>query len=194
MIREDPEAAARMWAIHEAVQAASPDTLIFVQDETLVRLLPPLRQMWMRKGEQVRVPTPSHNADVCLYGVLELNSGDTFHAFHDKGRSDYTIRYLEQLQARYPEQPILLIWDQASYHTSQAVTTWLAQQTQITVLLLPKYAAELNPIESIWRQLKKQVAANLTRSLTAIKKAIDRFFRERQPIELLRMAGLLPSA
>lgn len=192
--REDPETTAIMKAICQAVLAATEDTLILIEDETILKLLPPLRQMWMRKGQQVRVPTPVQNDDVYLYGVLELNSGDSFYAFHDKGRSEYTIRYLEQLQETYPDQPILLLWDQARYHTSQAVENWLAQQSQITVMLLPKYAAELNPIESIWRQLKKQVAANLTRSLEAIKKAVERFFREHQPIDLLKMAGLVPSS
>jgi transposase len=188
--REDPEAKALMAAICQAILSASADTLIFIEDETTLKLLPPLRQMWMRKGQQVRVPTPASNEDICLYGALELNSGDSFYAFHDQGRSEYTIRYLEQLQTQYPHQPILLIWDQARYHTSQAVEEWLAQQSPITVMLLPKYAAELNPVESIWRQLKKQVAANLTRSLAAIKKAVVRFFEEHQPIDLLRMAGL----
>jgi transposase len=192
--QEDPETAAIMKAICQAVLSASEDTLILIEDETILKMLPPLRQMWMRKGHQVRVPTPEENDDVYLYGVLELNSGDTFYAFHEKGRSEYTIRYLEQLQEKYPANPILLLWDQARYHTSQAVENWLAQQSQISVMLLPKYAAELNPIESIWRQLKKQVAANLTRSLEAIKKAIERFFREHQPIDLLKIAGLVPSS
>ena len=188
--REDPETATIMKSICQAVLSATEDTLILIEDETIFKTLPPLRQMWMKQGEQIRVPTPKENKNVYLYGVLELNSGNTFYAFHDKGRSEHTIRYLKQLQKEYAGQPILLIWDQARYHTSKAVRDWLSQQSQITVMLLPKYTAELNPIESIWRQIKKQVAANLTRSLKAIKKAVKRFFKEHQPIDLLRMAGL----
>lgn len=191
--RQDPQEAERMWAIWEAVLNAGDETLILIEDETIFKLLPPLRNMWMRQGQQVRVPTPPKNEDIYLYGTLELNTGDTFCAFQDKGRSDETIAYLEQLLKNYPEQPILLIWDQANYHTSQAVETWLAQQPRITMMLLPKYAAELNPVEHIWRQLKKQVAANLTRSLAAIKKAVKRFFEQHTPAELLTMAGLCPS-
>ena len=144
----------------------------------------------MRRGQQLRVPTPVQNDDLYLYGVLELNSGQTFHAFYDKGNSQATIAYLEELLAYHPEQPILLIWDQARYHTSQMVQKWLAAHPRLTTMLLPKYAAELNPIESIWRQLKNQVAANLTRSLDAIQAACDRFFEQHLPADLLRMAGL----
>jgi transposase len=191
VMREDPEEAELMWAIWEAIVAVTADTLIFVEDETILKLLPPLRRMWMRKGQQVKVPTPDQNDDVCLYGVLELNSGETFRAYHDNGRSDYTIAYLEQLLDRYPQRPILLIWDQATYHTSEAVEEWLAEHPRITTMELPKYAPELNPVEHIWRQLKDRVAANLTRSLESIQDACDRFFQQHCPGEILTMAGLV---
>jgi len=188
--REDPKAAERMWAIWEAVCHAGPETHIFLQDETILKTLPPLRRMWMRQGEQVRIATPQQNDSTSLYGVLELYSGDSFHAFFETGNSDHTIAYLEQLLAHYSKGPILLIWDQARYHTSQKVQDWLTQHPRLTVKLLPKYAAELNPVESIWRKLKNQVAANLTRSLEAIQIACDRFFQQHSSADLLRFAGL----
>lgn len=190
VLREDPRAAERMWAIYDAILNASPATRVLIEDETILKQLPPLRRMWMRRGQQVCIPTPPSNDDVCLYGVLELSSGDTFYDWHDKGRSDYTQAFLKALLAHYPTQPLLLIWDQANYHTSHAVENWLAEHPRVTVLLLPKYAAELNPVESIWRQLKQRVAANLTRTLDGIKAAAERFFEELQPADFLRMAGL----
>jgi len=192
--RADPQAAQRMQAISQAVFAASAETVILVEDETIFKTLPPLRQMWMRKGQQHQVPTPKQNEACHLYGVLDLDTGQLFHAFHPDGNSETTIAYLEQLLAHYPQQPILLIWDQARYHTSHRVRHWLAQQPRLTIRLLPKYAAELNPIEAIWRQLKDRVAANLTRSLDQIQHACERFFQQHRPIELLRLAGLLPSS
>lgn len=189
--RNDPQTVQRMQAIAQAVFRAKTETVILLEDETIFKTLPLLRQMWLRQGQQLRVPTPRQNDDVCLYGVLELNRGHAFHAFYDKGNSEATLAYLEQLLAHYPQQPILLIWDQARYHTSQMVEAWLAAQPRLTTMLLPKYAAELNPIESIWRQLKNQVAANLTRSLDTIQAACDRFFHQHRPADLLRMAGLV---
>jgi transposase len=159
-----------------------------------LKTLPPLRRMWMRLGQQLRVPTPKQNDDVWLYGALDLHTGHCFHSFCDKGNSEATITYLEQVLAHHPEQSILLIWDQARYHTSRKVEAWLATQPRLTTMLLPKYAAELNPVESIWRQLKDQVAANLTRSLEAIQHACDWFFEQRSPADLLRMAGLAASS
>jgi len=194
VMQEDPQGAELMWAIWETIRDAAEETLILIQDETTFKWLPPLRAMWMREGQQVRIPTPPANDSIALYGVLELESGDTFCAFHEKGRSDYTIAYLEQLLENYPRRQILLIWDQAKYHTSHAVEDWLAAHPRITVMLLPKYSPELNPIEQIWRQLKDQVAANLTRPLKAIREAVRKFFEQHRPIDLLRMAGLTTSS
>lgn len=190
VVREDPEAATRMWDIHQAVMGADEQTVILIEDETLLKTLPLLRRMWMRKGQQTRIPTPFQNDDVCLYGALELHRGEWVHAFYEKGKSEFTIAYLEHLLDQYPQQLILLIWDQARYHTSQLVTEWLANHDRIDTLLLPKYAPQLNPVEAIWRQLKDQVAANLTRSLSAIKDAADQFFQDLLPTDLLNMAGL----
>ena len=191
--REDPQTAQRMQAIGRAVFKAEPDTVILLEDETIFKTLPPLRRMWMRLGQQLRVPTPPQNDDICLYGVLELHTGHAFHAYYETGNSEATLAYLEQLLEHYPEQPILLIWDQAPYHTSHQVEEWLAAHPRLTTMLLPKHAAELNPVESLWRQLKDQVATNLTRSLEAIQAACDRFFDQQRPADLLKMAGLAPN-
>lgn len=122
---------------------------------------------------------------------MELLTGDTFHAPHDKGNSEYTLAFLKQLLDHFPDRSLLLLWDQARYHTSHKVQAWLADQPRLRVMLLPKYAAHLNPIEAIWRVLKDRVATNLTRSLDDIQQACDRFFEEHSPLVLLRLAGLL---
>jgi transposase len=45
--REDPQAAALMAAITQAVWKADAQTMTWVEDETKFRALPPLRNMWM---------------------------------------------------------------------------------------------------------------------------------------------------
>ena len=189
--REDPQAPERMDAIADAVFTASTDTVFLVQDETLFRSLPPLRNMWMRRGQQVRVPTPLQNDTLCLYGALELDTGHmvTSYSF-ERPDSDTTIAYLEDLLSEYPEQDIILIWDQATFHTSQATEAWLAEHDRLQVYLLPKYAPQLNPLETLWQHLKNRVAANLTRLVQTIKSACETFFQQQDAADMLQMAGL----
>lgn len=188
--REDPKAEERMDAIAKAIWNAGPQTICLVQDETKLGTLPPLRRMWMRKGQQVRIPTPKKNEKFYSYGALDLESGEWFDSLFEKANSDSTISYLESLLAAYPGKHIILIWDQATYHTSKRVKRWIAKHDRLTVLLLPKYSPEINPVENIWRVVKQRVAANLTRALEAIQDAYRAFFDGQHPQALLQTAGL----
>ncbi len=189
-VREDPLKAQRMRKIANVVLKKISEVKVWLQDETKFRTLPPLRQMWMKKGQQVRIPTPKSNDKFYSYGVLNLDDGDWFDAFFKKVNSDTTISFLEAFLQAYPNEEHILIWDQAKYHLSQKVTKWLDAEERVSVLLLPKYAAELNPVESIWRIVKQRVAANLTRTLDALKAAYRTFFEENTANDLLRFAGL----
>lgn len=188
---EDPAFEERMAAVEEALAEAegSDGVTVLFEDETDVRRLPPLRAMWMRRGEQARVPVPSGNAKFALYGVLDPHSGETFTAPYPKGRSDHTESFLDGLMERF-EGEVVLVWDQASWHTSKAVERVVAGYDRLRVLLLPKRAPQENPVEDLWRALKRIVAANLARGLDALKEACRRFFEGLTRQDALRLAGL----
>jgi transposase len=188
--REDPQAHEIMVGIARTMWRAEPDTVFLVQDETRFRTLPPLRRMWMRKGQQAHIATPYQNERFYSYGALELDSGSWVDGLFENANSEATIRYLEHLLAAYPDAPIVVIWDQAKYHTSQKVQGWIEQHERLKALLLPKYAPELNPVEHIWRVVKQRVAANLTRTVDSLKAAYRSFFDDQSAQDLLRTASL----
>ena len=185
---KDPRYEERMAAIEAALaRSEAAEVTVLFEDETDVRRLPPLRQMWMPRGEQAHVSVPESNGKFALYGVLNPHTGQTFTAPYPKGKSCYTEAFLEQVMARFKEQ-VLVIWDHASWHTSQAIEK--AGYERLQVLLLPKRAPQENPMEDLWRQLKGIVAANLERDLEALKGACRRFFERLTNDDALRMAGL----
>lgn len=52
--------------------------------------------------------------------------------------------------------PLIIIQDGARYHTSRAMQEFFTQhRDRLTVYQLPRYAPEFNPIEYLWRNLKK---------------------------------------
>jgi transposase len=54
-------------------------------------------------------------------------------------------------------QPILLIQDGAKYHTSAAMQRFFARHTKrLTVFQLPSYSPDYNPIEKLWKKVKKE--------------------------------------
>jgi len=189
---EDPRFEERMKAIKTALeraQATDEGPTVLFEDETTFRRLPPLRGMWMRRGQQARVKLPDSNGKFALYGVLNPLTGETFTAPYPKGKSCYTEAFLERLMQQV-QGKVLVIWDQASWHTSEWVEKVIEGYERLEVLLLPKRAPEENPIEDLWRHLKQMVAANLERSLDALKAAIEKFFEDRSESDILRMTGL----
>jgi transposase len=204
----DPDYAEHMRALIDALVTADLDTTILFEDETELRRFPPLRvqkflHMWMPVGEQWSVDVPAANdkfclygakfclygAKFCLYGALDMATGRTITEAYPKGTSSCTRAFVEHLLSEVEGQ-VLLIWDRARWHTSQAVEELLGLHERIETVLLPKRSPETNPVEDLWRQLKKTVAANLERSLDALKKACRRFFNELAPQEALKMTGL----
>lgn len=72
------------------------------------------------------------------------------------------IAFLQQLLAQIPGK-LLIIWDGAPIHRSQAIKTFLTQEAAGRIWLerLPGYAPDLNPDEGIWHYLKHVELKNL---------------------------------
>jgi transposase len=188
-LRPDPNFAERMRQIDEAIATAGPETTLLFEDETILKRFPPLRRQWQPVGEQRSVGVPEANEDFSLYGALNITSGETITRAFEKGRSDYTIQFLEEIKARTAGE-VLLFWDQATWHTSKKVSRWLEANDRIQTMLLPKRAPRVNPMEDLWRELKEQVAACLERSLGALLSSCRRYFETLSSRQALSTAGI----
>lgn len=186
---EDPCYAEHIAKIDRAIAAAGVETTILFEDETEFKRFPPLRRAWMAIGEQRSVAVPKSNGKFALYGALDVLTGETITEAHPKGKSEHTKAFLRQVLGRVGGR-ILLVWDRARWHTSQTVEEMIGAHDRLEVLLLPKRSPKDNPMEDLWRRLKNVIAANLERSLDALKTACRRFFDNLSPEGALRIAGL----
>ncbi|MFF2132106.1 transposase [Streptomyces olivochromogenes] len=57
--------------------------------------------------------------------------------------------------------PIVVIWDNLNVHRSAALRQWAAGQDWLTIIQLPTYAPDLNPVEGIWSLLRRSTTANV---------------------------------
>jgi len=125
-------------------------------DWTLLRLFPPLRATWARKGAQAVMPIGGANAKRVLFGAIDLRP---FGIRRQAGQSDAQA-FLRELRRRYRRAGRLrLLADRASAHTAHQ-TLVRAAQPRIHFLWLPKQASELSPMDQLWRELKRLIAAN----------------------------------
>src|SRR5215211_1224503 len=98
----DPAAATKMQALCRRIVRAPAEAVLLRQDECDLHLLPVLRAMWMRRGQQGRVPTPGTNRKRAVFGALEWESGRWLYAITERKRAVEFLAFLEQVLAAYP--------------------------------------------------------------------------------------------
>lgn len=140
------------------------------EDETIIRLFPPLRACWALRGTQAIVPITGRNAKRALFGTLNPRTGHRIlmHAEHCR-QVDFQA-FLCLLRHCYPGRRIWLLLDEAPGHTA-IQSQELAAQLDIVLIWLPKQCSELNAMDQLWKELKSDLAAN--RQFKNIDEAID---------------------
>lgn len=165
--------------------------LFLFEDETLVRLFPPLRAKWAPKGSQPVVRVTGRNDRRVLFGAINPRTG---HRVLMRGRSMVQAEFqefLRLLHRRYRGRRLWLILDDAGCHIAQG-SRRLADQLGIGYLSLPKQSPQLNPVDHLWRPAKGRMAAN--RQYRTVDEEVDwieRFVLHLSPNQALRLAGIL---
>ena len=191
VLPKDPETASKMRQICATLLAAPANAVVLCLDECDIHLMPLLRAMWMKLGQQADVPTPGQNRKRSIFGAMELESGALHYAITMSKKAVDFIAFLEQLTSAYPGLPLYLVLDNASIHHAKVVQAWLEEHPEVHLLFLPAYSGHrFNPIEKVWWHLKQQVAANrLHGSIEALVNAVDQYFASRTPAEILKLAA-----
>jgi transposase len=200
--KEDPETFAKELLIGLAQQHAAehapeqpstdPAAIHFLDaDASDHQLLAVLHSMGQRRGQQTRVATPPKNGHWALFGALNVQTGAFFWRAFAKAHTASFLSFLAALLDAYPTGTLLLVVDNAPYHTSHAGVDWLKQQDRILLLYLPARRPDLNPVEKIWDGLKAAVSANRSfADLNPLLQFIEAFFQALTPARALQLAGV----
>jgi transposase len=115
---------------------------------------------WFPVGEANWVPStsPGHSARLNYFGAYNFTDGACFLWENGQCNGETTLPFLHQLSHWLAEttRQVVLIWDGASYHRSSQVRPLVAQ-LGFQLLPLPGYSPDLNPIEALWKWLRKVV-------------------------------------
>jgi len=117
----------------------------------------------MKRGQQMKLHAPTdfrhyHH----IIGAYNWRSNDVSALSVDWKNSQTFIEFLEYLLLEcYPNQRLMLVMDNASYHHSAPVIAALSLfEHRVQVIYLPARCPDLNPIERYWRHLKDLACAN----------------------------------
>jgi putative transposase len=139
----------------------------------------------MKRGQRKLIPAPGTPLHRHVFGAYHWHTGQVAWQQGEKKNSEAFIAFLEHLAFTvYPNQRLILVMDNASYHKSRATLAALAVlEERILVIWLPKYSPFLNPIERFWLHLKNLANANcLHPNLESLQAEIDtRMSNQNQP-------------
>ncbi len=76
--------------------------------------------------------------------------------------------FLRELSERYPDDVILLCCDGAAWHKSGS----LEVPENIILYFIPPYTPEMNPIEQVWKEIRKRGFRN--EILATLNNVVDR--------------------
>jgi transposase len=187
--RPDPEREAKEARLQAVL--ADPHATVLATDECEVCLLAGVRAMWQRVKTQRRLPTPGQNAKRAVFGALDLRRGGWHYRVSPHKRSADFTAFLEALLSAYAVGMVYVILDNVSIHHSRITLTWLSAHPRLQLVYLPTYTGHrLNPVEKVWWQLKRTIAANRNfTDLTQLEGAVDGCLRAFGPAALLRLTN-----
>jgi transposase len=115
-----------------------------------------LSYTWSRRGQQPEVKTAGVRRGYKVFGLIEYFTGKFFCKAQEKKLDSQTyIEFLEMV-LKQTRKHLILIQDGARYHVSEDLMVFFYENRQrLTVFQLPTYSPDYNPIEMLWRNIKR---------------------------------------
>ncbi|WP_229599749.1 IS630 family transposase [Runella slithyformis] len=156
-------------------------------DESGFYLLPLVCRTWAPKGKTPIIEEKAGKEHLSLIAAMAPN-GRLYVGGQDKAyNSEGVVDFLEYLCRRYRSKDLIVIWDGATIHRSQAIKDFLARKKgRVHLVALPGYSPELNPVELLWSQLKRELKNRVFLDLTDLAEVLKEKIEEvRKDTELL---------
>ena len=135
------------------------------QDEAGFGRINKPKRCWCRKGIRPIVPCHHIREYRYLYGAVSPLDGELFSLVMPYANTDCMNVFLEELSQGYPAEYIVLVLDNAAWHSSSG----LVVPANIQLYPLLPYTPELNPIEMIWDEVREKGFRNeIFKSLEAV--------------------------
>lgn len=132
-----------------------------------------LARSWGPRGQTPRLLEQAGRDHLSLIAAIAPN-GRIYVAGQDRAfTGEDIVWFLTNLCSRYRKRDLLIIWDGASIHRSEAVKAFLRERPgRVHLELFPGYSPELNPTELVWNQLKQGLKNRVFLSLDELTIAV----------------------
>jgi transposase len=159
-------------------QNLSLDELILFGDGVHPRHNTESTYAWIEKGQEKEVLSNTGRVRVNINGAINP-ANPTEIVTHDCETINAvtTLVWLQMIEKRFPKMTVIYLYvDNARYYRSKLVQEYL-ETSRIKMVFLPPYSPNLNPIERLWKFLKKEIIkSDYTPDPKVFRQRIDDFF------------------
>ena len=137
----------------DAIAAKHPDQelQIYFEDEARFGTQGTITRVWAPKGSRPRAVRQNGREWLYVLMAVCVGTGAASALIMPELNTGVLNLFLEQFSRELPAGVhAVLIWDGAGYHTAKD----LMVPTNVSLILLPPYSPELNPIENLWHYLR----------------------------------------
>jgi transposase len=130
---------------------------IWLQDEARFGQQNTTTRLWAEKGSRPRAVKQQQFEYAYLFGSVCITNGTSEALVVPYVNKDIMMSHLQQISDRTPDgRHAVIIMDGAGWHSDDIDTDF----NNLTIIKLPPYSPELNPIEQVWSWLRQHHLAN----------------------------------
>lgn len=137
--------------------------MILFGDEVSFWLDGTLHQTWSRMGYQPRVDTYGQRKTAHIFGTISLEEQPKFcFQFAEVFNAQTFLQFLKHVVRQHKGRKVFLILDNGPCHNlDDQGKEWLRRHRDVIALYrLPPYSPEYNPIEGVWKIVRKMTTHN----------------------------------
>lgn len=146
------------------------DIIIGFFDESSPQLSPNTVRLWSFKKLKIRRTTTRQKKRANTFGFYAIN-GNNVVCFQESSKKENVIDVLRIIRGDNKEKPIVMIIDNFPSHKANDVLKE-AEKLGIHLVFLPPYSPDLNPIEFLWKSLKRLISEVFIESVESLKEFI----------------------
>ncbi|MDK2014773.1 IS630 family transposase [Deinococcus sp. 43] len=144
-------------------------TLVYL-DEVGFSLKGVRRRTWSTRGATPLVILPANWEKLSTIGAITSDGRFFQHTKPGAIRSGDVTRFFQHL-LRHVQGEIVVVLDNAGIHRAKATQAFVELHERLSLVFLPPYAPELNPIELVWAYVKRNVLGNFCAHSLGVLKA-----------------------
>jgi hypothetical protein len=143
--------------VRDALASRGGNARVFFMDEARFGQQGTTTRVWAPRGTRPTAVKQTRYEWVYLYAAVEPSTGVSVALQAPLVNTQTMNVYLKMLSDELgPKDHAILIMDGAGWHKSRGLTV----PENITILILPPYSPELNPVERLWAYLRSHYLSN----------------------------------